>query len=308
MSATVLLVADAGPEDGLGHLSRLSAIAVALHCRGIETHCHANAAPGPLERDGVAWAPWSPGDPLPSDVGLVIIDSYRIEPEEVLGAGVPFVTFDDDRDVRAAPSLVVSVAAPPSDLPPRLSGPRYAALRPAYWGLPPRVIVDPIRRVLVTTGGGDSSATGAEIARAVADQLPDANVLLVRGPHAPAFPADGIRVIDAPDTLSAQQLAADLVICGGGQTMLETAACGTPCLTLVLAENQRNQAVALASSDAVVLVDTAADATVAALCELDVVARRDLSRCAQQAVDGHGAHRIAFHVGALLDGSAASAP
>ena len=301
MSATALLVADAGPDDGLGHVSRLSAIAVALRTRGIDIRCHAHGESAPLMRDGVAWVPWSPGDLLPSDIDAAILDSYRLGPETVVAGKVPFVVFRDHGDAQAAPALVVSVAAPLSDDPRRLSGPRYAALRPPYWGLPPKDVSGPLRRVLVTTGGGDPGGIGAAIAQAVADQLPDAHVTLVRGPHAPAPQIDGIEVLEAPDSLYEHQLSADLVICGGGQTMLEAAACGTPCLTLVLAENQREQALSLGASGGVVLVDPATvEGVLAATRDLDPAFRHELSRRAQDAVDGYGALRIAYHVEQLL--------
>jgi spore coat polysaccharide biosynthesis predicted glycosyltransferase SpsG len=300
VSTTALLVADAGPGDGLGHLSRLSAIAVALRARGLETRCHVNGVSVPLERDGVGWAPWPPAA-APRDVDVVIVDSYRLEPDSVVGSGVPLVVFHDHGDVRVETSLVISVAAPPSDEPPRLCGPRYAALRPSYWGLPPKEASGAVRSVLVTTGAGDHGGMGIELARGLVTQLPDADVTLVRGPNAPALRAEGVRMLEAPESLFEHQLVADLVICGAGQTMLETAACGTPCIALVLAENQRGQVLRLASSGAAVTVDPAdLEGTLAAIRTLDRDARRQLSRRAQQAVDGYGALRIAFHIEALL--------
>jgi spore coat polysaccharide biosynthesis predicted glycosyltransferase SpsG len=300
VSTTALLVADAGPEDGLGHLSRLSAIVVALRARGFETRCHVNGASVPFERDGVNWSPWPPGAAL-RDVDVVILDSYRLEPDSVLGRGVPLVLFRDDGDASVEASLVISVAALPSDDPPRLCGPRYAALRPSYWGLPPKATSRALSSVLVTTGAGDRGGMGIEFARGLFARLPDTNVTLVCGPSAPALAADGLRLLAAPESLFEHQLIADLVICGGGQTMLETAACGTPCIALVLAENQRGQALRLASSGAVVAVDPAdLEGALAAVGALDGDARRELSRRAQQAVDGYGALRIAFHIEALL--------
>ena len=83
--------------------------------------------------------------------------------------------------------------------------------------------------------------------------------------------------------------------------MLETAACGTPSLVLIVAENQREQARRLASSGAVVLVERAdAETVVAAIDGLDAAARDELGRCAQRVVDGYGALRIAFHVEPLI--------
>ena len=83
--------------------------------------------------------------------------------------------------------------------------------------------------------------------------------------------------------------------------MLESAACGTPCIALVLAENQRAQALALGSTGAVTVLDPpGADGVLAALRQLDLTARNELSRRAQEAVDGFGALRIAAAIEALL--------
>jgi spore coat polysaccharide biosynthesis predicted glycosyltransferase SpsG len=298
---SALLLADAGPADGLGHLSRLSALAVALRSRGIETICQANGSSSPLERDGVAWAPWSTGGPVPSGVDVLVLDSYRLTPKQVTSANVPLVIFRDHDGDEADTALVVSVAAAPSDDPTRLSGPRYAALRPAYWGLPPKDTSGPLRSVLVTTGGGDPDGIGAEVARAIASHIREVRVTLVRGRDAPTSSVGGVRLLDAPESLFEEQLAADLVICGGGQTMLESAACGTPCISLVLAENQREQALRLASTGAVVFVDPPdVNGVLAAVRAVGAAGRDELSRRAQDAVDGNGALRIAYHVESLL--------
>ena len=81
-----------------------------------------------------------------ADADVVIVDSYRLEPETVVAATAPLVVFRDHSDVGPMPSLVVSVAAPPSDDPRWLCGPRYAAVRPSYWGLPPKDVSGPVRR------------------------------------------------------------------------------------------------------------------------------------------------------------------
>ena len=91
--------------------------------------------------------------------------------------------------------------------------------------------------------------------------------------------------------------------CGAAaRTMLEAAACGTPCLALPLAENQLPQATLLAEGGAVQVVAPSVDAVLAAVSRLrlDLEACRELSRKAQLAVDGYGALRVAFHLQRLL--------
>ena len=65
----VVLIADAGPEAGLGHVSRSSAVAVALRCRGVDHRCYAYGADEPPHCDGVRWAP--PDGRLPLTSGAL---------------------------------------------------------------------------------------------------------------------------------------------------------------------------------------------------------------------------------------------
>src|SRR5438128_116790 len=132
MGAPIVLVADAGKEAGLGHVSRSSAVAVALRCRGIETRCHAYGADEPFTRDGVDWIPLrSPELPEPPE-HVLVIDSYRL-PQDVLSRAARahrLIVMHDFGSVPDGAALVVSAAAGPSRDGSRLSGFAYAALRP----------------------------------------------------------------------------------------------------------------------------------------------------------------------------------
>jgi UDP-2,4-diacetamido-2,4,6-trideoxy-beta-L-altropyranose hydrolase len=292
VASPVVIVADAGKEAGLGHISRSSAVAVALGHRGIETRCYAYGAEEPFERDGVSWTPLD-GDELPAGTeGVLVVDTYRISVEELSRAAAQrrLVVMHDHGEPPANAALVVSAAVDPAN----------AALRPIFWSLPERQIRDTVERVLVTTGSGGFGDVGPGLAGAVAAALPSAAVSLVRGPYAESSFPDGVEILDAPESLLAPLLAADLVLSAGGQTMLEAAATGTPCIAIPLVENQRRQAVRLAELGAVRLVDV--DHAAAAAVELaqDVEARRSLSRAGQRAVDGYGALRIASAIAELV--------
>jgi spore coat polysaccharide biosynthesis predicted glycosyltransferase SpsG len=99
-------------------------------------------------------------------------------------------------------------------------------------------------------------------------------------------------------------LDSDMVITAGGQTMLEAAATGLPSIALPLVDNQRSQSSQLAALGAVSVVDPPVAGEIARRAQAlagDLAARRLLSRNAQQAVDGYGALRVAYHVARLLD-------
>ncbi len=96
-------------------------------------------------------------------------------------------------------------------------------------------------------------------------------------------------------TLRPELEAADLVVCGAGQTMLEALATARPVVAVVMADNQRAQAEAVAGA---ALVSDAARAPEAAAGLAGDAARRAELSAQPPAVDGRGAHRVAD---ALLD-------
>jgi UDP-2,4-diacetamido-2,4,6-trideoxy-beta-L-altropyranose hydrolase len=297
----VLLIADGGEQAGLGHISRSSALAVALRCRRYEVECRLYGGGQPIERDGVAWIPLQDISES-GDANVLVLDSYRVPASAVqsVAGATPLVVMHDHGDLPLTPALLVSTARPWSDEPPRLAGPAYACLRAPFWGIAPRRIDHNVRSVLVVTGAGGGNL-GSELAFALGDALPEAKVTLVRGPYAPAVPAD-VSALEGADLLLEPLLAADLVVTGAGQTLLEAAATGAPSVALPLVDNQRRQARALADEKAVCLVDpptvSAAVAAARGLAD-DLEARCRLARHAQETVDGFGALRVAYHVAVL---------
>src|SRR3954451_16749979 len=112
MPRPVAMIADAGGGAGLGHLSRSSAIAVALRCRGIEARCHAFGAGEAIVRDGIRWAPVGEGA-VPSLAGhVLLIDSYRLSSGTIsrLAESASIVLMHDQGPVPDGAAMVVSVA------------------------------------------------------------------------------------------------------------------------------------------------------------------------------------------------------
>jgi UDP-2,4-diacetamido-2,4,6-trideoxy-beta-L-altropyranose hydrolase len=307
----VTLIADAGPDAGLGHLSRTGAVAWALRARGAETRCLARGAEEPLERDAIRWEPLPVSEPAPRDE-VVVLDSYRAAPDtaEELAADGGLVLMHDSGEVPAETAIVVStVGEAEGDGPLRLVGLAYTCLRPGFWGLPVRASSPQVRRVLVATGGGDLEGAGRELAQAARDALPEAEVALVRGPYAAGDPPEGVRAVENPPSLLGELHACDLVLTAGGQTLLEAAAAGTPAIALALVDNQRTQAAALASAGGAIMADSTGSGS-RALAELagDFDRRAELARRGQALVDGFGALRVGFHVSRLAGSSSGEVP
>lgn len=300
----VLVVADAGRDVGLGHLGRSSAVATALLRRGLDVECRANGATQEMGVDGIAWTPFQDGD----HGTTLMLDSYLLDPAETataVGADRLVLMYDRAGDVPEA-DLVVAPASPDQQTERKLTGLRYACLRPAFWELGARELRNEVRRVLVTTGGSDPGGHLAELSRVALDMLPGASVGAVEAAQSTGELPDGAEEVRANPLLDVL-LDADIVVCGAGQTMLEAAAAGTPCIALPLADNQREQAARMSESGAVRVVEPgdrqALEASFRELAQMPEV-RRAMSERGQELVDGNGALRVASSIGALMRGAA----
>jgi UDP-2,4-diacetamido-2,4,6-trideoxy-beta-L-altropyranose hydrolase len=264
----VVLLADGGPEAGLGHVSRTAGLAAALRERGVEAETVVLDASEPVAAvDGLETA------------DAIILDSYRVVPADLPGSA-PLVVFHDFEEPPAGAALVIGGTSF-----------EHACLRPEFWNLPAREIGERVESVVVATGAG--GVLGVELASAVRAALPAATVSLVRGPYAEGDPPSGVDLIVAPTSLAEVLSAADVAVVGAGQTMLEAAAAGTPTIAVALVENQRRQAHRLAELGGVELSEPGAVAEAVVVLAADQDRRRSLSARAQAVVDGQGARRVA---------------
>lgn len=288
---------------GLGHLARCTALACALERQGFATETFGLGAGEGIELDGVSWEPWQLDvalvaaivEPVPD---LLVLDSYdRIAWQHV--RELPHRLLAAFADALPHPGAATVVIGPQYGLGPDDPGLEFACLRQPFWDPGPRAIRDSPERVLVTTGGGDLGGLAGRIASRLGERLPQVRVELVWGPGFSGEPPQGVAVLERPSSLLEPLLGADAVVCTGGQTMLEAAATGTPAVVLEGAPNQRPQIARLAAREAVLIVEE--DEVPATLEGLlgSAAQRRELSRRAQEAVDGRGALRIAEELQAL---------
>jgi spore coat polysaccharide biosynthesis predicted glycosyltransferase SpsG len=287
----VALVADAGADAGLGHLSRSSAIAAALREAGCTVRCRAYGAQAPIERYGICWEPLPLSAPVAVDEPVVVLDSYHIDADQqaALVRDHRLLLFHDAGTVPDGALVIVARG-------------RDACLGPDYWHVPRRRVRGEVRHVLVTTGGGRTGAElGGRLASTLRAALLHVEVALVRGPFAGVATPAGVRPVDGMESLAGELSSADLAVSSAGQTMLEAAVLGTPCVALVIAENQRRQAEEMAAAGAADVVD-GEDAAVARAVALaaDPSARRALAQRGQATIDGGGARRVAARIEELL--------
>ncbi len=205
------------------------------------------------------WEPWQPDiamvaaitDPAPD---LLVLDTYdRLAWHRV--PELPHGFLAAFADALPHPGAAGIVIGPQYGLGPDDPGLEFACLRRAFWDLPARTLRDAPERVLVTTGGGDLGGLGSRIATHLGERLPQVEIELVWGPGFTGEPPRGVAVLERPASLLEPLLRADVVVCAGGQTMLEAAATGTPAVVLEGAPNQRPQIAKLAAREAILIVE-----------------------------------------------------
>ena len=284
---TIVLIADGAPEDGLGHLARCSAIAVALQARGVAVSAFAYGATAPRVVDGIAWEPYGGS----SEARAILLDTYTMPPAEqaALAARAPLAVVHDIGDVPPGAALVLASG----DL-------RHAPLRAPFWGLPERRPSRHVERVLVTTGGGALAAAAVGPGRrgegAAAGGRRRARARSVHAARAAdrgsarSTPRPRCSTRCWPPTWSSR---------AAGQTALEAVATGAATIALPLVDNQRRNADALAAAGAAVIAEPDAVPALAAELAADRDRRLALARAGQAAVDGYGALRIAFRIATL---------
>src|SRR6266850_2077722 len=336
-AARVAFRTDAGSAVGLGHLSRCLALAHALRTLGAESRVLIDgdhralelAMAAGFEASAVARA----DDPDATlewcgrlGASALVVDSYGFTPDDLavfVAAGRPVAVFDDTAHRELPVDLVINGGAGARALPYRggprtryLLGPSYLALRPEFAEAAPRTIHDDVRRALVTIGGADPGRLVAPLVRWAVAGLGAITLDVVAGPLVDdvaavraAVGAVAARVVlhESPKHLRDLMLAADLAVTGGGQTVYELAATGTPMaatgtpmVAIGLAANQMPNVDAMRATGALAYAGDVHDAalgpglvaTLAALAA-DPGRRADMSRRGRALVDGRGAPRVA---------------
>jgi len=340
---TLLLRADGGPGIGGGHVMRCLALAQAWsETGGRAVFGAALLAPALQQRLAdeafgclaVGVAAGSSADAAATvaaarslDARVVVIDGYQFPSDfhqRLRDAGLKLATLDDNGEIgRYVDDLVINQNrhASPTLYPRRadythlLLGTEYALLRREFrgWQGPPRTFPAAARRVLVTLGAADPQNVTAEVIAAIGrTPASEAEIVVVVGgsnPHAQVIGAGAAelpncRLLSDPGVeMAGLMAAADLAISAGGSTMWEMACMGVPFIPIVIADNQRQAAAAMARDGypAIERMAMARDlpAAVAALAA-DPARRETLSRRGRELVDGRGAERVCAALRALV--------
>jgi UDP-2,4-diacetamido-2,4,6-trideoxy-beta-L-altropyranose hydrolase len=337
-SPRILFLADAGPAVGGGHVMRCLTLAQALRRSGAECAFAATpAAAGVLDvfaDAGIARLGLADGEPSALAAGaaeaavswradVVVVDHYRLDAamERALRDGRRLMAMDDLRRPHDCDLLLDSnLDRAPGDYPgvEALIGPAFALVRPPFVALRDTALARRARamaprRLLVSLGLTDVGEITGQVMAALGDELGGLRVDVVLGAAAASRGAIEERAardqritlhIDTQE-MAALTAAADLAIGAGGSSTWERCCLGLPTITVVLADNQRANAAALAGQGASLMVEAGEgfrDQLQAAFSRMadDAALRADMSRAAAALCDGRGAERVAARLLALM--------
>jgi UDP-2,4-diacetamido-2,4,6-trideoxy-beta-L-altropyranose hydrolase len=327
----ILFVTDAGPAVGGGHVMRSLTLAQALAAQGAA--CRFVASP-PAAALLAAFAPALPtlnvASPAPQHLtqavagerfDAVVFDHYALAASDhaAMAKGRPALVIDDLADRPLACDIVLDSgparrAQDYQGLVPEtarlLLGPPYAPVRPEFAALREAALArrgGGIGRILVSLGLTDLDGITGRLVERLRPRIGDAGLDVALGAEAPSL-AGLTRIarrdtrivlhVETPD-MALIATNADLAIGAAGSSAWERCALGLPTLMVILADNQRAAARALAEREAALALDLADedfdgqfDRTLRRLLT-DTALRRRLSAASAEVCDGLGAQRVA---------------
>jgi UDP-2,4-diacetamido-2,4,6-trideoxy-beta-L-altropyranose hydrolase len=335
---TVLIRCNASTVVGYGHLTRCRALAQALRRQGYACVMVGPDTADARPEDQDIFSDWIPVPDWPSanddanrlvdlarrlDACWAVLDDYRVDESyqlTVRAAGLRWVQFDGtarkplwaDLIVNANPAAHPEAYAnvlrnPETQL---LLGPRYAILRPEFASVAPRDPPRPVKRILVTFGGGDDRGAIKFVLSTLLPETPSSvDFLVISGSRNPSNPSlvewveaygqHRVNLHIDPPQVAPLFMSCDLAIMAGGMTTYEAACCGLPMILIAVADNQLAQSLAWASQGAAIHLgsfnvlnpslikskfrDTYSDAS----------KLLNLAKSASMLIDAHGANRVA---------------
>lgn len=322
----ILFVVDAGPQVGGGHVMRSLTLAKALEAQGAS---YAFLGPPAVSELLDAFSPDSDriaaGDLAAAaareSFDAVAFDHYGLsEPDHrAMAQGRPVLVVDDLADRPLGADIVLD-AGPERraedylglvpDTCRLLLGPNFAAVRPEFAALRGPALAwrgEPVQRILVSMGLTDVGGITSRVVELIRRRATDAGLDIVLGAGAPSLPGltkvarRDSRLLLHVDTPHMARLTAeaDIGVGAPGSTTWERCILGLPSVLVVLADNQRPAARAMADREAALVVDVADPefdkSFDRALWNLlrDAELRRDLARKSSEICDGLGAGRTA---------------
>lgn len=341
MRRKVAVRVDSGPNIGMGHVQRCLALSSQLKKNGAKilfVSKKDKAIEKKIKQEGFEVMVLRDNIELEQDlkgtinavksrgVEVMITDSYAIDKHyltEIKRIAPLLVSIDDLAKISFPSDIVINQNVYAKELTYRSStgktkfllGPKYALLREKFSSLGKRKINGKVKNILITLGGSDSFNLTPKILKVLDRISQDFKITVVIGPFfrnkaeiektAKEINKKTELIYDS-HKMSRIIFASDLAITGGGTTLYELAATGTPALTFCLAENQLKNMKGMGKCGTVVnlgwgtkLEQDGLQTKVVKLTNNRAL-REAMSKNGQELVDGNGASRVSKFIYQIL--------
>jgi len=324
---------DGGPNIGMGHIQRCLALSSELEKNGAEILFISKkdkAIKKKIQREGFEVMVLKDKIDLKEDLkdtinaiktyraDGVITDSYAIGEHYLVEVKtiIPLlVSIDDLAKISFFSDIVINQNICTKELNYRsltgktefLLGPEYALLREEFSNPGKRKVNREVNNILITLGGADPLNLTPEILKILGKISRDFSLTAIIGPFfenkseiekAARGIDKKVEFIYDSHKMSKIMLASDLAISGGGTTLYELAATGTPAISFCLAENQRKNVEGLSDYGTLINFGWGAEIDGLELREQttklidDFFSRAKMSQLGRELVDGRGTQRI----------------
>lgn len=205
-----------------------------------------------------------------------------------------------------------------------LLGPAYNMIREEFRNVPKKKIYKSVKHIMVTTGGSDSHGMTLKFLGMILSnqEFADQRIHVILGSlftqitDLKKIGQRDHRVILYENVSSIWEIMhrADIAVSAGGTTLYELAACGTPTLAFVSADNQEFLVEKMHEKGYVISLgwfyQIEASAFLSQLKAFinDYQRRENMSRQAQNLVDGRGVERIVKHIDKIMGESNETSP
>jgi UDP-2,4-diacetamido-2,4,6-trideoxy-beta-L-altropyranose hydrolase len=327
----LLIRADAGTDQGTGHVMRCLALAQGWQERGGQvlflTATDNNVLLERLAKEGCQVRQVQADHNLAQTLAVteaekpdwVVLDGYHFTPghqQDIRKLGVRLLVIDDCAHLEHYHAdLVLNQNFGADHLTYRadphtrfLLGPTYALLRREFHGRQPlpKEIPALAQKLLITLGGSDPRNHTMSVFQAINSIELPLRIILVVGSSNPYSrelhevvrgSRHKITMLRAVEDMSALMAWAEVAVASGGATLWELLYLGVPALLVSIAENQEPAVISLEGLGFPTIRDMAAvepEVVAAALLQLcsDPARRRCLSKNGRKIVDGRGGYRV----------------
>lgn len=333
----IAIRADGGPNIGLGHIQRCLALSNQLQKEGMEVLFIAKrnkVVKEKIEQKSFEVVELKDNLNLEEDsrytieivktnkIDILITDSYEFDEKYLTKTKKNIkmlVSIDDLSKITFPSEIVINQNIYAKDLEYRsltgktefLLGPRYALLREEFTNLGERKINKKVQNILLTLGGSDLFNLTPKILNVLDRIKGDFSITVVIGHFFNNISEientikkmnKKVELIYNCSQMANLMLTCDLAITGGGTTLYELAATGTPALAFCLADNQVKNIKGIAEAGTLIDIgwgdEWEEENFYKEISELinSYLLRKKMSKSGQELVDGKGCQRAARNI------------